>query len=134
MEKKYVFRAQYSLLYDQQQSVVTFFQHTVGTFKVKQVGSFFYGGSLFSVKMSQHLEFTCGQILKYSFPHQPLDFLQSWDQLKLLKTSSDHSIRKEMPDRHHVSYKCLSYLYYTHTYCNKFNILVFICMNGLYCT
>lgn len=57
---------------------------------------------------------------------------QSWDQLGLLKTSSDHYIRRKMPDRHHVSYKCLSYLYYT--YCNKFNILVFICMNGLYCT
>lgn len=60
-----------------------------------------------------------------------IGLLQSWDHLKLLKTSSGHCIR-EMPDRHHVSYKCLSYLYYT--YCNKFNILVFICMNGLYCT
>lgn len=61
-----------------------------------------------------------------------IGLLQSRDQLRLLKTSSDHYIRRKMPDRHHVSYKCLSYLYYT--YCNKFNILVFICMNGLYCT
>lgn len=35
---------------------------------------FFYGGSLFSVKMSKHLEFTCGQTLDYSFHHQSLDF------------------------------------------------------------
>lgn len=39
-----------------------FFQHIVGTFKVVLGGSFFCGGSLFLVKMSKHLEFTCGQI------------------------------------------------------------------------
>lgn len=38
---------------------------------------FFYGGSLFSVKMSKHLEFTCEQVLDYSFHHQSLDFCKA---------------------------------------------------------
>lgn len=116
-----------------QQSVVTFPQHTVGTIKVIQNDFSFYGGrSPFSVKMSKHLEFTCGQTLGLQLFSPITGLLQCWDQLRLLNTSSDHYIRREMPGRHHVSFKCLSYLYYT--YCNKLNILVFICMNGLYCT
>lgn len=67
-KKKCVFRAQYPLFY-KHNKCNNFFQHSVGTFKVIQDSSFFYGGGLFSVKMSKHLEFTCGQTLDYSFHH-----------------------------------------------------------------
>lgn len=72
--KKCVFRAQYSLFYEHKQSVVTFSQHTVGTFKVILDGfSFFERKSQFLVKMSKHLEFTLGRHWDYSFPCLSLD-------------------------------------------------------------
>lgn len=62
-KKKCVFRAQY-FYFMNTTKCSNFSQHTVGTIKVIQNDFSFYGGrSPFSVKMSKHLEFTCGQTL-----------------------------------------------------------------------